>query len=477
MRGKWLCAALCLCAGPVAAQRPITSNGFTIDNHRGPVMGPSRSVGLGGAYAALVDGVDGVVFNPAGFAARSVGDLDWFSPDATLSLNFPQRNWDNAGGTGRDFADFSVVQFGLGLRFGQLGVGWLGTGQTFLLAARSGLERPMSVSFQIHRLGAAYQFARGEITVGVAARIGTLSMGWSADANGIVAARFLEYAGASPEFGVLWRPADRPFRVGVAWRPEVEAAASTPLVGEGPVREPAGCQPNRAGCFVVPETMALPWEIELNVAWMLGRRFNHPWDDPRDLRRTRRDEIAAARAQRARTHHAALAASSDPTTRTELLVRWDQDEPSRRAQEDAELATFDWRRRADARALLRDQRRRYLLLTAGVVLFGPVGRGQGIDAFMAQEERPSGRTTIASPRFGAEAEPLTHRARLRVGAYLEPSRFFDVQPRVHLTGGFDLRLFRWNAFKLTEPLDLKVSMTVDYSFNYLDWGISFGFWR
>jgi hypothetical protein len=96
---------------------------------------------------------------------------------------------------------------------------------------------------------------------------------------------------------------------------------------------------------------------------------------------------------------------------------------------------------------------------------------------MAQEERPSGRTTIASPRFGAEAEPLTHRVRLRVGAYLEPSRFFDVQPRVHLTGGFDLRLFRWNAFKLTEPLDLKVSMTVDYSFNYLDWGISFGFWR
>ncbi len=476
MRGARLCATLCLIVGPAAAQRPIEGNGFAIDNHRGPVMGPSRSVGLGGAYAALVDGVDGVVFNPAGFAARSASDLAWFSPDVTLSLNFPQRNWDNSGEAGRDFDEFNVVQFGLGLRFGQLGVGWLGTAQTFLLAARGG-ERPMSVSFQIHRVGAAYQFARGEITVGVAARIGTLSMGWSADANGITAARFLEYAGASPEFGLLWRPPDRPLRLGIAWRPEVEAVASTPLVGPPPIREPMGCIPGRAGCFVVPRTMALPWELEINVAWMLGRRFNHPWDDPHDARRTRRDEIVAARAQRDQTHRAALAAAVDPAAREELQVAWERAEPERRAAEDAELATFDWRRRADLRARLRDLRGRYLLLTAGVVLYGPVGRGQGIDAFMAQIERPSGRTTVASPRLGAEGEPIPHRLRLRVGSYLEPSRFDEVSPRVHLTGGFDLRLFRWNAFKLVAPLDLKVSMTVDYSFNYMDWGISFGFWR
>ncbi|MBP6835596.1 MAG: hypothetical protein KA978_32730, partial [Deltaproteobacteria bacterium] len=163
--------------------------------------------------------------------------------------------------------------------------------------------------------------------------------------------------------------------------------------------------------------------------------------------------------------------------RASLDARWTAEERERREREEREYASFAWRWRAARRVMLRDRGRRFLLISFGLVAFGPVGRGQGIDAFMAQQERPSGRGLLLSPRLGLEGEPWANRLQIRVGSYVEPSRFDDVPARVHVTGGLDLRLFRWDTFKISDPVSFKLTFTMDYSYNYFDWGFGIGFWQ
>jgi hypothetical protein len=45
------------------------------------------------------------------------------------------------------------------------------------------------------------------------------------------------------------------------------------------------------------------------------------------------------------------------------------------------------------------------------------------------------------------------------------------------TMGFDVRLFRWDALKIFDPVDIMLSGTFDVSHNYVDWGVSLGLWR
>jgi len=265
----------------------------------------------------------------------------------------------------------------------------------------------------------------------------------------------------------------------MAFRAEVSAVPIDFTVPAGEtVRRPRGCVEDSAGCFVVPRRIALPWELELGASVMLGeRRFNLPWQDVTALRSALRREQLADRATRERAHRLESAAIADEVERAEEDDRWTSEERSRQEREDNEYVSFSWRWRASRRAWLRDQPRRFLLFSFGLVAFGPVGRGQGLDAFMRQVERPSGRDLLLSPRIGIEGEPWVNRLQLRVGSYVEPSRFDDVNARVHLTGGVDLRLFRWDTFKIADPVDIKLTFTMDYSYNYFDWGFGVGFWQ
>ncbi len=472
-------AALALLPGAALAQRALRTNDFAIDYHRGPVLGPGRAVGLGGAYGTLVSGVDGVTYNVAAWGLRSNSDLGGLGVDLLLSVSFPQRNWDNSGASGRDYDDFSIVQLGVGLQLGDFGGGALVISQGYTLGARNGFETTVNVNLLSMHAGFGVQLAHGELGIGAGLRIGLLSLDWAATFAGQVGTTAARYVGASPELGMVWRPLLRPFRLSVAYRSEV-SARSTELDDRGgsSARLPAGCDPGATGCFVVPRRMVLPWELELSAAVMFGERvFNPGWEDPASLRARAREQQLSDRAARAVAHHRALEAVTDEVERAAEDTRWQTEESARREREDQEHATFLWRLRAERRRAQRDEGRRYVLVSASLVLSGPVGRGQGIDAFMEQVERPSGLALIASPRVGVETEPLANRLQVRVGTYLEPSRFDEVASRVHVTGGVELRLFRWNFFKLVDPVDFKVTVTADYTSNYFDWNFGVGFWR
>lgn len=479
-RALALAASLVLSGGGVAwAQRPLRSSDFTLDYTRGPVVGPGRAVGLGGAYASLVSGVDGVPFNPAGYAVRTGTELAWFGLDPVASIFFPQANWDNSGASGRDYDSFTVVQLGVGTHFGNVGAGYLVTLQRYELGARNGFERPVTVDMTSHHLGAGLLLDGGQVVLGAGVRLGWMNIQWSGAASNPFSGTILRYLGAAPEFGALWRPTGERFRLGAAFRPEVSAVPFDFDVPAGEtVRRPRGCVEDSAGCFVVPRRVALPWEFELGASVMFGpRRFNVPWQDVTALRRELRDRQLADRSRREHTHRLESAAIADEVERAEEDARWTTEERARQEREDSEYGSFSWRWRATRRAWLRDQPRRYFLVAFGLVLFGPVGRGQGLDAFMRQVERPSGRDLLASPRLGLEGEPWENRLQLRIGSYIEPSRFDDVSARVHLTGGVELRLFRWDAFKIADPVDIKLTFTMDYSYNYFDWGFGVGFWQ
>jgi hypothetical protein len=466
-------------AGEACAQHPLRSSDFTIDFTRGPVIGPGRAVGLGGAYASLVSGVDGVPFNPAGYAVRTGSELSWFGLDPVFSFFFPQRNWDNSGAGGRDYDNFRVVQAGAGMHFGTLGLGFLGTVQSYELGARNGFERPINVSLTTWHVGGGLLLGDGEVVLGVGLRLGQMSIQWSPVGADAATGISLPYLGAAPEVGALWRPTGARFRLGMAFRAEVSAVPLDFTVPAGAtVRRPVACAEGTTGCFVVPRRIALPWEAEIGASVMLGERtFNVPWQDMNALRRELRAGQRDDRARREREHRQEMAAIADDGERAVEEARWSAEERERQEREDSEHTSFPWRWRASQRAILRDRPRRFLLLTFGLVTFGPVGRGQGIDAFMAQQERPSGRDLLLSPRFGIEGEPWANRLQARAGSYVEPSRFDDVPARVHITGGLEMRMFRWDAFKVVDPVDFKLTFTMDYSYNYFDWGFGIGFWQ
>ncbi|MEZ4430881.1 MAG: hypothetical protein R3F65_00605 [bacterium] len=118
----------------------------------------------------------------------------------------------------------------------------------------------------------------------------------------------------------------------------------------------------------------------------------------------------------------------------------------------------------------RDGARRYLLLAAEVVVTGPAPAGAvGVSAFYGAAARRSGEEASVSLRVGGEAEIVEDLLVLRGGSYYEPNRYREYEGRVHLTGGFDLRLFElvweWEA-----------GAVIDWAPEYLNWGVGVGFW-
>ncbi|HKY34975.1 MAG TPA: hypothetical protein VJN18_03445 [Polyangiaceae bacterium] len=85
---------------------------------------------------------------------------------------------------------------------------------------------------------------------------------------------------------------------------------------------------------------------------------------------------------------------------------------------------------------------------------------------------------ILSPRLGVESEVIAHHLRLRAGSYYEPALVADARPRIHGTGGLDVRLFRWSIFGLVDRFDYwQLSLAADGARQYLNTSFSIGFWH
>jgi hypothetical protein len=97
----------------------------------------------------------------------------------------------------------------------------------------------------------------------------------------------------------------------------------------------------------------------------------------------------------------------------------------------------------------------------------------GTAAFLTQTAKPVGQKTIATLHGGLEAEAIPNRLRLRAGTYYEPSRFDGISPREHITGGFEVRLFKFN---LLGERHLSFSYAVDVAARYQVQSFSIWLW-
>src|SRR5262245_44934031 len=107
-----------------------------------PVLGSSRAVGLGGAYASAGAGTSAMGWNPAATATRVPWDTDWFEWEVEFGLLLP-----SSGNANRFFGDtntggvavdnFKYFDAGLRFQFGPAGVGALFRPRVFTVGDQS----------------------------------------------------------------------------------------------------------------------------------------------------------------------------------------------------------------------------------------------------------------------------------------------------------------------------------------------------
>src|SRR5262245_20408633 len=97
----------------------------------------------------------------------------------------------------------------------------------------------------------------------------------------------------------------------------------------------------------------------------------------------------------------------------------------------------------------------------------------GVESVLAQKIQPVGTDDTIGVRLGSELETIPGRLRLRLGTYYEPSNYEGVSSRMHVTGGFEVRVFHtsiWGEY------DWALTATVDSARDYLNVMVSIGFW-
>lgn len=471
-------------ASSAAAQEPIVDNDFAIDLFVGPVLAGSRILGMGGAYTALATGVDGIPWNAASTASRSLWETEWFEWEVTGSIFFPgaftNDDFDNDGVVSGGTTGFVYGAIGAGMHFGDLGIGFLSQIHTYDVVTDEG---GANVSFGLHGFSLAHSFFDHQLALGVGLRAASLEI-----ASPVSGETLVSFSGEGPEIGALWRPNHARYRIGAALRTAVASRA-----------EPGGNVETRAdgvqvsSGLVLPSEVRLPWEAQVGLAVQFGRApLNRVWGNPNDVEADAEAKVERGRERRARAQvRLEMEAERGPmgvrttdedvdVARAEGRVPRDPDfvaaEAERRRLEDRGIErAADRAAEAQARALARLDRS-YVLVSADVLLSGATSGAVGVEAFLDQDKRESGERPSLTLRAGAETEALPGRVKARAGLYLEPSRF-GTGPRMHITGGGDVRLFTWNLFGLMDDFDLRASLTFDLAPRYFDWGIGLGIWH
>lgn len=415
--------------------------------------------GLAGAVTAAAEAVEGVTNNAAAPAVREAFSVTWFDyePSAGISLpgGYARTDFSNRGEKADPRTDdFIITDLGLQLQFGGLGVSVV---TDFLSYSFRGASSSLGLQLGRIHACAAHAFFDHQLLVGAGVR-GAYAV-IRPEGQGSQEVGRLGMLGAAPEAGVIVKPNDERFRLGATVRAAVDAGA----VSLGPVLsipQSDGSGVRKAATLVLPDRVTLPWELEAGVAYQLGPRpLNPRWKNPHDESRALADAIAKRRAARARARLPA------------------DEEAALRAAEDAELE-------GEAKALLEGRRARfanwprpYLLLLASALLTGPSAEAVALEGFLDQRRELVGSSVTLSPRFAAESEVIPDRMRLRAGVYFEPSRFADGATREHLTFGWDLKLFAWDALGLLPDMTWRLKAFVDVAARYENFGFGLGAWH
>lgn len=441
-------------------------------------------MGLGGAYVALAEDVDGDLQNPAAPAVRPFFSIEHFDYWLGLGLTFPtgvsRIDFFNSGSeTGfRGSSDNPIfLTPALNLQWGTFGVG------ATLELATYGFESvgdPATVAepgasveaeLQTFHFQAANAFFDGQLIAGVGVRYLTMTLD-AAGADGDAQTLF-DTSGSGIEMGVVFRPNLRPYRLGAAFRTGID---TQPSFSRNLLPTAAGdlVVANGSSMLFLPERVSLPWDVNVGAAVQLGKRPLNPV--PRTIQQVAEREALMFRLRqldRQQERERRLAVAQTPSERDSVERELDREdhldaERLQRAYEDARNALVD---------SFAEVGRTYLLLTGSLLVSGRVRDAVGVESFLDQVINRSGDDVVFSPRLGAEGEVWENRLKMRGGMYLEPTRFVTSSPRLHATLGMTLRLFRWSVFGLwPEDYMWQIGGSVDVARSYLTWGVSLAGW-
>lgn len=473
----------------------ISTSNYAVDLYQGAVLASTRVVGMGGAYVAIAEGVEGSFYNPAAPAVRVAWSRKHTDYDVGAGMTFPwtlrSSDFFNSGADRTNLTTSSSKEFVFLDGEAQLQVGPWGVGAGVALQ-QYGLTRDTAVasSAQTDRLRAQFltaliQTARstadGQLVVGVGVRPTALSVVDQNPAQGQPATLF-STVGVGYSLGFLWRPTDAIIRVGASFNSAVTTRVSTSNT----------IQPDSNGNLVIagetedemylPKRVGRPWSLNLGVATQLGARpFNPRWVDPNELLHAtrRRLEWRAVERQRNTVRVLELARSNGGDL-DRIRTTLEDQEHLAKLDDEAEFARAA--RHADDELRLRYQKlgRWYVLIATSLQVDGPVRDAVGIESFLQRYVDRSGRRTVVSPRFGVESEVISGWLKLRCGAYGEPTRFDNANsaPRIHTTFGFEERLFKWSVFGLLEEgTSWRVHGAMDLADRYFGWSGSLGLWH
>ena len=430
---------------------------------------------------------------------REVYSLDHFEWEPTAGIAFPGAyggtDFNNRGEKGIEQQIERNRQLGLARRstvettdrflylnaglWGQLGrFGMTVTADMLRYDVAGQTETQSSLAVGITRIHAvaAWSFLDNQLCVGAGVRMAYVDLSDNASSG------LISMFGVGPQAGLIVKPQDKPWRVGLTARAPVSASSFnlSNLIRE----ERDGDLIRRAGpSFIVPERIVQPWEIEAGIAYQLGPRpLNPAWIDPIGQKEERERVVRDKRAQRLANRRAEIAAMPDASrfdraARARRLAEMAREEAQARAAEDAELKEADDRLHEERKARYLNWPREHVLLLASVLMTGASSDAVALEGFIDQRRELVGSLVSLAPRFAVESEAVPNLLKTRAGVYIEPSRFRDGSSRQHFTLGFDVRVLKWSVFGLFPDHQWRVSAFLDMAERYQNFGLGLGTWH
>lgn len=478
-------------AAPVSAGGTMGSNGsaittseYAIDLFQGPIFAGTRTTGLAGAYVAIAEDVDGDLQNPASPAVRPFFSYTYFDYWLGFGLTFPAtlQNMDffNSGSTthvANAPDSFVFLTPAVNLQFGNFGIGLsLGMQQYALTAppdmatpdTGDAIENTFNVIIPTFHTQLAYGFDRNQLVVGVGERFVSMSV------RGPRAARSaFQSSGMGIEVGAVWKPENKPIRLGFAYRTPIRTVA----------RYSDDLLPNEQGDLVIesgdvtsylPKTVAVPWDVNFGFAVQFGARpMNPPWITNTDMIKRKTLLHDVRKVDREEELARALATASTSEERRRIEQEFEREQAADDDELERELLDAKWRIERD----LLKMNRFYVQVAASLLITGPVEDAVGIESMVEQVVNRSGEKVVISPRLGIESGVIPDYLKLRAGTYLEPTRFAGGSARGHVTAGLDVKLAVWNVFGLW-PNDYmwRLGLGADVAHRYSTWGVTIAGW-
>ncbi len=460
----------------------IQTNDYSIDLYQGPVLASTRVIGLGGAYVAVAEFVEGNTQNPAAPGVRAAHSLDYYDWDAGIGFTFPSTvsgsDFFNTGKQGTsllntDEQGFVFFEVAGNFQFGHWGIGLGIRAQEYGLARADDGGDELESQIGGLDLQIARGFLDGQLVFGLGATTGGLQV-FNRNAENQAEGTLFNSVGGNYALGALIRPNESSYRIGAAVRGKIES-----VIDETITRSKVVFQGTPEELYL-PDSVIIPWEVAVGFAYQFGRVFNPTWFDPTELVEGTERYVAFRRADRERRRewlYATAEKAGGDVGGAKAAIDAELDAEAALDEASLEQAVAVTRERLKAR--IEALKRFYFLVTTALIIDGPAKNAVGIESFLERTVNRSGEVTTLSPRLGVETEAVPGYVVARAGTYLEPSRFASNPDgaRLHGTLGADLRLGTFSVFGLLrDDYTWRLRGAADVARDYFGWGVALGAW-